>query len=289
MYEAYFGFRERPFALTPDPDYMFLAHHHRAALTMLEYGLTQQAPLMVITGEVGCGKTTLIRFLLTRLDSRITVGLITNVGRSFDHLLQWVCAAFGLEYRGLDDAALHDVFNQFLIREYAADRPVLLIVDEAQNLPARLLEDLRVLTNINADKHVVLQVVLVGQPELRATIKDPSFSQLAQRISVDYHVGPLSLPETRWYIRHRLRVARGEVSLFRRAAIEMVYDESRGVPRIINQLCDAALVYAYSERSPRVGGALLQEVVRDKGGERISPSQRSREAAGALQGAGQRT
>jgi general secretion pathway protein A len=265
MYEAYFGFRERPFALTPDPDYMFLAHHHRAALTMLEYGITQQAPLMVITGEVGCGKTTLIRFLLTRLDSRITVGLITNVGRSFDHLLQWVCAAFGLEHRGLDDAALLELFNQFLIREYAANRSVLLIVDEAQNLAARLLEDLRVLTNINTDKHVLLQVLLVGQPELRATVSDPAFSQLAQRISVDYHITPLSQKETRWYVRHRLHVAGGEVSIFRSASIDMVYRESRGVPRVINQLCDAALVYAYAERSPRIEGALLQEVVRDKG------------------------
>ena len=264
MYEAYYGFRERPFALTPDPEYMFLAQHHRAALTMLEYGLTQQAPIMLITGEIGCGKTTLIRYLLSRLDATTTVGLIANVGRNFSDLLKWVCMAFGLDYRGLEDAALHETFSQFLIREYAANRRVLLIVDEAQNLGPAVLEDLRVLTNINADKHVVLQIVLVGQPELRATINGPAFRQLAQRISVDHHIGPMTQEETRWYIRHRLRVAGGEVSLFRHAGIDFIYRGARGVPRLINQLCDAALVYGYSERSPRIDAETVLEVLRDK-------------------------
>ena len=264
MYEAYYGFRERPFALTPDPEYMFLAQHHRAALTMLEYGLTQQAPIMLITGEIGCGKTTLIRYLLSRLDATTTVGLIANVGRNFSDLLKWVCMAFGLDYRGLEDAALHETFSHFLIREYAANRRVLLIVDEAQNLGPAVLEDLRVLTNINADKHVVLQIVLVGQPELRATINGPAFRQLAQRISVDHHIGPMTQEETRWYIRHRLRVAGGEVSLFRHAGIDFIYRGARGVPRLINQLCDAALVYGYSERSPRIDAEMVLEVLRDK-------------------------
>lgn len=264
MYEAYYGFRERPFALTPDPEYMFLSRHHRVALTMLEYGLTQQAPIMLITGDIGCGKTTLIRYLLSRLDATTTVGLIANVGRNFSDLLKWVCMAFGLDYRGLDDVALHDTFSQFLIREYAANRRVLLIVDEAQNLSPALLEDLRVLTNINADKHVVLQVVLVGQPELRVTINGPAFRQLAQRISVDHHIDPMKHEETRWYIRHRLRIAGGEVTLFRNSAIDLIYDGAAGVPRLVNQLCDAALVYGYSERRPRVDAALVQDVLRDK-------------------------
>ena len=264
MYVAYYGFRERPFALTPDPEYMFLARDHRMALTMMEYGLTQQAPIMLITGEVGCGKTTLIRYLLSRLDESTTVGLISNVGRSFSDLLKWVSMAYGLVYQGLDDATLHEAFSQFLIREYAANRRVLLIVDEAQNLGADLLEDLRVLTNINADKHVVLQVVLVGQPELRAIINGPAFRQLAQRISVDHHIEPMDQEDARWYVRHRLRVAGGEVSLFRNAAIGLICEASRGVPRLINQLCDAALVYGYSERSPRIERAIVEEVLQDK-------------------------
>jgi type II secretory pathway predicted ATPase ExeA len=264
MYEGYYGFKERPFALTPDPEYMFLAHHHREALTMIEYGLTQQAPIMLITGEVGCGKTTLIRFLLSRLDKSTSCGLIANVGRNFDNLLQWVCMAFGLEYRNRSDVELHDEFSQFLIREYAANRRVLLIVDEAQNLSPELLEDLRVLTNINADKHVVLQIVLVGQPELRTTVNSPAFRQLAQRISVDHHLEPMTAEETRWYVRHRLRVAGGEVSTFRSAAIDMIHEASRGVPRLVNQLCDAALVYGYSERSPRIDATIVQEVLKDK-------------------------
>lgn len=264
MYEAYYGFRERPFALTPDPEYMFLAQDHRTALTMLEYGLTQQAPIMLITGEVGCGKTTLIRYLLSRLDESTTVGLISNVGRNFNDLLKWVCTAFGIPYQGRDDATLHEVFSQFLIREYAANRRVLLIVDEAQNLGPDPLEDLRVLTNINADKHVVLQVVLVGQPELRATIQDPALRQLAQRISVDYHIEPMSLDDAHWYISHRLRIAGGAVSLFRKGAIRMIHEASGGVPRLINQLCDAALVYGYSDRSPRIERAIVEEVLKDK-------------------------
>ena len=264
MYEAYYGFKERPFALTPDPEYMFLAHHHRAALTMIEYGLTQQAPIMLITGEVGCGKTTLIRFLLSRLDKTVTFGLIANVGRSFGNLLQWVCMAFGLDYRGKSDAELYDDFSQFLIKEYAENRRVLLIVDEAQNLGPELLEDLRVLTNINADKHVVLQIVLVGQPELRTTINSPGFRQLAQRISVDHHMEPMTPEETRWYVRHRLHIAGGEVSTFRTAAIDLIHMASRGVPRLVNQLCDAALVYGYSERAPRIDVPIVQEVLRDK-------------------------
>ena len=264
MYVAYYGFRERPFALTPDPEYMFLARDHRTALTMLEYGLTQQAPIMLITGEVGCGKTTLIRYLLSRLDESTTVGLISNVGRNFNDLLTWVCTAFGIPYQGRDEATLHDIFSQFLIREYAANRRVLLIVDEAQNLGPDPLEDLRVLTNINADKYVVLQVVLVGQPELRATIQDPALRQLAQRISVDYHIEPMSLEDAQWYISHRLRIAGGAVSLFRKGAIRMIHEASGGVPRLINQLCDAALVYGYSDRSPRIERALVEEVLKDK-------------------------
>jgi len=264
MYVAYYGFRERPFALTPDPEYMFLAHDHRMALTMMEYGLTQQAPIMLITGEVGCGKTTLIRYLLSRLDESTTVGLISNVGRSFSDLLKWVSMAYGLSYQGLDDAALHDAFSQFLIREYAANRRVLLIVDEAQNLGADLLEDLRVLTNINADKHVVLQVVLVGQPELRTMINGPAFRQLAQRISVDHHIEPMDQEDAHWYVRHRLRVAGGEVSLFRNAAIRLICEASCGVPRLINQLCDAALVYGYAGRSPRIERVIVEEVLQDK-------------------------
>ena len=264
MYEGYYGFRERPFALTPDPEYMFLTRHHREALTMLEYGLAQQAPIMLITGEVGCGKTTLIRFLLSRLDKSTTCGLIANVGRNFNNLLQWVCLAFGLPFKGKGDAELHDELSQFLIGEYAANRRVLLIVDEAQNLSPALLEDLRVLTNINADKHVVLQVILVGQPELRDTVRSPAFRQLAQRISVDHHMEPMAPEETRWYVRHRLRTAGGEVSVFRTAAIDAIHEASRGVPRLVNQLCDAALVYGFSERAPRIELAIVQEVLKDK-------------------------
>jgi type II secretory pathway predicted ATPase ExeA len=268
MYEKFYGFRERPFSLTPDPDFMFLSRYHRAGLTMLEYGMMNHTPTSLITGEVGCGKTTLIRYLLNRLDSDVRVGLISNTNRSFGHLMQWVSMAFELPYKGEDDASLYDHFTRFLIHEYAAGRHVVLIVDEAQNLSSDLLEELRVLSNINADKHTVLQIILVGQPELRDTVRRPELKQLAQRIGVDQHIYPLDARETKQYIWHRLRVAGGRVTTFRSAAIDLITAASGGVPRLINQLCDASLVYGYAERKHTIDWKLAQGAIemRVKGG-----------------------
>ncbi len=182
MYEAYYGFRERPFQLTPDPEFMFLAKHHRMGLSVLEYGLAQQTPVSLLTGEVGCGKTTLIRYLLNRVEKETTVALISNTSRKMGNLLQWVAMAFGLPYRDRDDVSLYDELTQFLVAQYAMGKQSVLVVDEAQNLSTALLEELRVLSNINADKHVVLQIILVGQPELVTAIRSPGMSQLAQRI-----------------------------------------------------------------------------------------------------------
>lgn len=272
MYEKFYGFKERPFQLTPDPEYMFLARHHRDGLTMLEYGITQQTTICLITGEVGCGKTTLIRYLLNRLDKDITVGLITNTARSFGRLLQWVSMAFGLEYRRLDDAVLYDNLVTFLITEYAAGRHAVLIVDEAQNLTAELLEELRVLSNINADKHVVLQIILVGQPELRDAIRSPNMRQLAQRIGIDHHIYPLNATECKQYVWHRLRVAGGRVSLFRNGALEAIAEASGGVPRLINQICDAALVYGYAERWRVIEWQVVRQVLADRGKGGVFPA-----------------
>ena len=264
MYEKFYGFRERPFQLTPDPEYIFLAREHRAGLAMLEYSLVQQTPLSLITGEVGCGKTTLIRYLLSKLKKDVTVGLISNTSRSFGRLLQWVTLSFGLEYRDLDDATLYDNLIGFLIAEYAADRQVVMIIDEAQNLSSELLEDLRVLSNINADKHVVLQIILVGQPELRDAIRAPGMQQLAQRMGIDYHIHPLAQEECRLYVWHRLRVAGGKVNLFRRGALDLVARASGGVPRLINQLCDAALVYGFAERCRAIDREMMRQVIEDR-------------------------
>ena len=264
MYENWYGYSERPFSLTPDPAFMFLSRSHRTALTMLEYGLMNLTPVCVITGEIGCGKTTLTRYWLNQVEKTVTVGVISNTSRSFGRLMQWVSLAFGLSFQGLDDVSLYDNFTQFLIKEYAAGRHAVLVVDEAQNLSRELLEELRVLSNINADKHVVLQTILVGQPQLRDTIRSPVLVQLAQRIGVDEHIAPLDATEIKQYIWHRLRVARGKVSVFRPAALELVVAVSGGVPRLINQLCDGALVYGYADRKTQIDGPLMHRVIADR-------------------------
>ena len=277
MYEQFYGFRERPFQLTPDPQYMFLTQQHRSGLALLEYSLTQQATVSLITGEVGCGKTTLIRYLLDKLEKDITIGLISNTSRGFDRMLPWVALALGQEFRDRDDTTLYDNLTRYLIEEYAAGRQVVLIVDEAQNLHPDLLEELRVLSNINADKHVVLQIILVGQPELRDIVRSPNMRQLAQRIGIDYHIEPLSTEESRFYIWHRLRVAGGKVKVFRKEALDMAISASGGVPRLINQLCDAALVYGYAERQQIIEWDLMRQVIEDRTRGGVFPAPGGRE------------
>jgi general secretion pathway protein A len=264
MYEAFYGLKEKPFALTPDPSFLFLAKPHRKALVMLQYSLESDSAFCLLTGEVGSGKTTLIRHLLGRMEQRTTVGLISNTSANFGKLLQWVCASFGLDYHARDKVTLYERFAKFLIDEYAKGNKVVLIVDEAQNLPRARLEELRVLSNINADKHLLLQIVLVGQPELRRLIRSPRMVQLAQRIGGDYHIVPLTGEETRSYVHHRLRVAGGKLTLFSNGAINLVYKASRGIPRLINQLCDRALVYAYADQAPSVHSDMMRIVIEDR-------------------------
>jgi type II secretory pathway predicted ATPase ExeA len=264
MYEAFYVLREKPFALTPDPQFLYRSPKHLAGLMMLEYGLLNQAGFIVLTGEVGCGKTLLIRQLLNRQNDTITVGVISNANHAFGKLLQWICLAYALDYRNKGDAELYDLFATFLATEYKNGRRVVLIVDEAQNLGPQTLEELRVLSNLNADKHLMLQVVLVGQPELRELLQRTELRQFAQRIGVDHHLPPLSPQEVRRYVWHRLRVAGGRLNLIEVEAIDVVCRASRGIPRLINQLCDTALVYGYANRSPTVSAALIRQVVRDR-------------------------
>jgi type II secretory pathway predicted ATPase ExeA len=264
MYESFYGLREKPFSLTPDPAFLYPTRSQLMALTLLEYGLANHAGFSLVTGEVGSGKTTLIRHWLNQLDKSAVVGLITNTNRSFGKLLQWVCVAFGLEHKGKDDAALYETFVEFLVSQYGRGRRVTLIVDEAQNLDLAMLEELRVLSNINADKHLVLQTFLVGQPELRETLKQPALRQFAQRISVDYHLPVLSLIEAYHYVRHRLQVAGGNADLIRGDAIHAAHAAAGGVPRLINQLCDTALVYAFAEQLPCVEAPLMNQVIADR-------------------------
>jgi type II secretory pathway predicted ATPase ExeA len=228
MYEAYYGFTEKPFTLLPDPSFLFLGKKHSTAYSMLEYGMLSQAGFTVITGEVGSGKTTLVRHLLNQLDDDVTVGLVNTSHRDMGELLQWVLLAFGMEYRETERVVLHDLFTQFLIDQYAENKRTVLIVDEAQNLEAQVLEELRLLSNINADKHQVLQILLVGQPQLRDLLMHEDLLQFQQRVSIDYHLSALDENETRAYIFHRTRSAGRKKPLFTKGASKLIYRASQG-------------------------------------------------------------
>jgi len=272
MYESYYGLREKPFALAPDPGFLYPSRHHQFALMMLEYAIMNRAGFSMLTGEVGSGKTTLIRHLLGRVTDDIRVGMISNTNRKFGKLLQWICLAYGLAYRDKDDAALYETFVDFLVQEYAAGRRVLLVVDEAQNLDPEMLEELRVLSNVNADKHLVLQTILVGQPELRDTLRRTDLRQLAQRIGTDYHLPALTMQDARLYVRHRLSVAGGDPELIDTEAVDLVWTRSGGVPRLVNQLCDTALVYGFADQRSRIDLELMSQVVADRTAGGIFPT-----------------
>lgn len=266
MYEAFFRFNEKPFSLLPDPGFLFLSSKHRQALSMMEYGLMNQAGFTVITGEIGSGKTTLVRQLLKQLefDHTITVGLVSNTHQSFGELLQWVLLAFKLEYRSKEKVELYQTLANFMAREYDQGHRTVLIIDEAQNLGFEALEELRMLANINADKDQVLQLLLIGQPGLRDMLRRPELEQFAQRIAIDYHLGTLDIQSTCEYIRHRLVVAGGDPNLFDAAACVAVHYYTRGTPRLINVLCDTALVCAFAEQIPKIDADLIHDVIRDK-------------------------
>jgi type II secretory pathway predicted ATPase ExeA len=242
----------------------------------MEYGLENEASFLCITGEIGSGKTTLIRALLERMDRSLNVALVSNTSRESGRLLQWVCLAFGLEVKGKEDVELYDDLVQCLITNYAQGRRSVLIVDEAQNLGRGRLEDLRLLSNLNSDQDFLLQMILVGQPELRDLMRTPQLAQLAQRIGADYHIGGLNREETARYVAHRLKVAGGRTDIFDHESLSLVHVSSRGIPRLINQLCDTAMVYAFAAQQQFVIGELMQEVIKDRMAGGIFPGRRTR-------------
>lgn len=264
MYETFFGFRSRPFSLTPDPRFLYQSRQHAMALTMLEYGLESQAPVLLLSGEVGSGKTTLVRHLLAGLGDRVCVGTLSNTHPRQQSVLEWVAAAYGLAVAGLTEIQVHAAFNRAVAHEFNGGRRTLLVVDEAQNLRPEVLEELRLLSNVNVDEQLALQILLVGQPEVREVLASPALRQLAQRIAADHHLRPLDRADTAAYIRHRLQVAGGDPDTFEDAAATLVHVRTGGVPRLINQLCDYALVYAYSSRRGRIDAELVAQVLQDR-------------------------
>lgn len=264
MYEAFYGLREKPFSIQPDPDFLYMGKRHSLAFTMLQYGIQNRAGFSVICGEIGCGKTTLIRHLLNTLGENLTVGLVYNTHQDIADLLEWIMLAFGQPYEGMSPVARYDAFQRFLISEYAAGRRVVLIVDEAQNLNAGALESLRMLSNINADKDQLLQVILVGQPQLRDLLKRPELAQFSQRVGVDFFIPPLGEEEVARYVRHRLHVAGRDAPLFTGEALARIAQATRGIPRSINILCDMALVYGFGGDVQTIDAALIDEVLADR-------------------------
>jgi general secretion pathway protein A len=264
LYEDFYKLREAPFTLAPDPTFLYRSRQHNFAYTLLRYGIVSRASFCLLSGEVGSGKTLLVRQLLNSLEKEVCSGLIANTSRQFGRLLPWVCFAFGLPHEGKDDPALYRLFVDFITRERESGRSVVLIVDEAQNLGAEMLEELRVLSNIHIGKEAAFQIFLVGQPELRDLLRLPQLRQFAQRIGSDYHLSPLSLSEAHAYVRHRLTVAGGDPELISAGAVDLVHASSGGIPRLINQLCDTALVYGFSDQRERVDADLMAQVIADR-------------------------
>jgi type II secretory pathway predicted ATPase ExeA len=272
MYERHFGFTVKPFALTPDPAFLYPSRQHAMALTMLEYGLESQAAFSLLTGDIGSGKTTLVRRLLRQLGNQVAVGLISNTHGCFKSVHGWALAALGIAASHDSDIAIYEALVDSFVRQYANGRRTLLIFDEAQNLAIDALEELRLLSNVNSEKDLILQILLVGQPELRTSLSRPELRQFAQRVSVDFHLRPLEREETHSYIRHRLTVAGGNAALFLPEAIEFMHARTNGVPRLLNQLGDFALVYAFADGRTTIDADLVSQVVRDRIGGQALPT-----------------
>jgi type II secretory pathway predicted ATPase ExeA len=263
MYEAFYGLKEKPFSILPDPDLIYWGRMHSMAFTMLEFGVMNNAGFTVITGEIGSGKTTLVRHLLRMLNPNITTGLISNSPQGREELLQWILMALGQPFEG-NYPRLFKQLQDFLYGQFATSRRTILIIDEAQNLESDALEHLRMLSNINADKYQILQLILVGQPQLRDLLLHPKLHQFAQRISSDFHLKPLDEDDVAKYIDFRLSAVGSKTPLFSQQACSEIAAASGGIPRMINILCDTALVYGFASGQKTISQAIVKEVIADK-------------------------
>ena len=266
MYQEYFGFDKMPFNTTPDSRFFFPSSKHAEALASLIYAVSERKGFVVITGEVGAGKTTVCRILLNRIDPGTKVVLITNTHINCDQLFEMVCAQLGLDADGRDKAGILQMLSAYLLDQLVERAAVLLIIDEAQNLSSDVLEEVRMLSNLETERDKLLQVVLLGQPELRRRLHLPELRQFRQRIVVTYHLSPLSLQETIQYIFYRLKVAGGMDKVkFTRRAVNEIYDSSKGIPRLINIICDSALLTCFVRGVKIVSQRIVEEVVHELG------------------------
>jgi general secretion pathway protein A len=264
MYERFYRLRERPFALTPDPDYLYPSRVHKEALSYLRYGIESHAGFVVITGAIGSGKTTLLQTMLRGLDGQTTVARVMNTLLDPRELLESAMIDLGLDPAGKSKPAMLKTFGEFLVNERAGGRLVLLVIDEAQNLTLPALEEIRMLSNLETEKSKLLQIILIGQPDLRDKLDRPELEQLRQRITVSYHLEALDSEETSHYINHRLaRASMGAPLEFPRGVTDRIHDRSGGVPRVTNVIADATLVFGYGEERSEIDTALIEEVIAD--------------------------
>jgi general secretion pathway protein A len=265
MYQSYFGLAEEPFSIAPDPRYLYMSQRHQEALAHLLYGVNAGGGFVLLTGEVGAGKTTVCRCLLEQIPQSCDVAYIFNPTLTVEELLSTICAEFGITCPpGNTSVKVYiDCINAYLLDAHARGRHTVLIIDEAQNLSADVLEQLRLLTNLETNQRKLLQIILLGQPELAAMLERPELRQLAQRIIARYHLGPLGKQEVAAYVQHRLVVAGAQRLLFPAALMGQLYRLSGGIPRIINVLCDRALLGTYAQSKEKVDGATLKQAARE--------------------------
>lgn len=264
LYAEHFEFTERPFTLVPDPEFLFWSEQHKQAFAVLEFGIMSRAPITLITGEIGSGKTTLLQQLLRQLDDAFTVGLVSNAQGGRGELLQWVLNSLDIGFAENDPyVILFQKLQNFIIEEYANGRHVVLIVDEAQNLNSEVLEELRMLTNINSNKDELFQLILAGQPELREMIMKPSMRQLAQRVAASYHLEGMDAKTVKEYIKHRLTTVGGTGNEFSPNACGEIHKQTNGIPRLVNQLCDLCLLYTWGNGHKSVGLSVVRKVISD--------------------------
>jgi general secretion pathway protein A len=264
MYSEFFGFSEKPFTITPNPQFIYLSDQHREAFAHLLYGIDSHAGFIAMTGEVGTGKTTVLRTLLTQLDpEKYRSALIFNPCLSAEQLLASICREFGVQAEERNSFGYLEALNLFLLEQHASGRTVVLVVDEAQNLAPEVLEQVRMISNLETERDKLIQIILAGQPELNEVLARHDLRQLSQRITVRCHLTPMGILDTGDYIRHRLKVSGCRIpSLFSHGAIRQIYQFSRGVPRLINVISEQALVMAWTQELHSIPPGMIKSLVK---------------------------
>jgi general secretion pathway protein A len=268
VYLEYYGLTEPPFSITPNPRFLFFSAKHREALNHLMYGIRERKGFVQLTGEVGCGKTTLCRALLEQLGPEYSTALILNPVLDADQLVKAIAMEFGLHVKGKDRLETVEVINQFLLEQVRQKREVVLIIDEAQDLTDELLEQVRLLSNLETDERKLLQIVLMGQPELRDRLNNHALRQLRQRITVRYHLRPLHYGEVSQYVRHRIHVSGGNgTPSFTPAALWRIHHYSKGIPRLVNAVCDKCLLAGFVRQREQVDFGMVGTAIRELEGD----------------------